>query len=153
MTRDIRDEFRSAGVVVTDLVDLLLGELLGGGIDRQVFVLAQDPRWVVKIEADDTDGRFQNIGEWRVWRELQFHEPSARWLAPCRSISPNGRVLIQARTSTLPTARLPERVPVWATDLQPSNWGLYRGRPVMHDYGLTKLAALGSQDRTKKAHW
>ena len=152
MTTDPRDEFRSAGVLVSDMVDLLLGEHLGGGLHREVFVLAQDPRWVVKLETSPEQG-FQNVKEWEVWRDLQHHEPSARWLAPCRAISPNGRVLIQARTQPMRSGGRPLRVPAWCADVKEDNWGRYRGRPVMHDYGLTLLHRLGSVSRMKDAHW
>lgn len=145
-------DFREDLVLMTDLVDTLCGEHLGTGISRQVFICATDPRWVVKLETG-TPGTFQNVKEWVVWEALRHHEPSARWLAPCRSISENGRVLLQRRTNTMPDHLRPTHVPRWATDLQPCNWGMLNGRPVMHDYGMTLLTSHGAVERLKKARW
>lgn len=151
MTRPV--DFRDDLVLMTDFVDTFCGEHLGTGISRQVFAFALDPsRWVVKLETG-TPGTFQNVKEWAVWEALKFHEPSARWLAPCRLISENGRVLLQRRVNAIPKRLLPERVPRWATDLQPCNWGLLNGKPVMRDYGMTLLTSHGATEHLKKARW
>lgn len=115
---------------------MLCAEPIGRGLDRIVFAHAADPTLVVKIESGIND-RFQNVAEWNTWRELQDSPEHAAWLAPCVAISYSGAVLIQRRTKPIPTRRLPPKVPAWLTDRKPEQMGLYKGRPVFHDYGLT----------------
>lgn len=139
--------------VQNELNDLFLGERIGSGIGREVYVYALDPSKVVKIEIA-TDRRFQNVCEWQLWNGTEFgHALLRAWLAPCFHISHSGSVLIQART--YPLATLPARVPGCFTDLKPSNWGQIDGHPVCHDYGINLALdrGLGQSKRLLKADW
>lgn len=119
-----------------DLLRLILGEELGIGVNRRVYVNKLDEDTVVKVELDP--GRlFQNVAEWRVWEDVVENDYARPWLAPCREISPSGVFLIQERTTPIAPADFPDRVPNWLSDLKTSNWGMLLGRPVCHDYGLT----------------
>ena len=40
---------------------------------------------------------------------------------------------------TRPLKRLPKRLPSFLDDLALRNFGTYRGRPVCHDYGTTRM--------------
>lgn len=124
-------------VTQNDLAGLFIGALLGTGTYRDVYELGIDPELVVKIEArNDSKGNphFCNVTEMDIWCNSKDHE-WRRWLAPCVFISSYGTVLIQRRTQHCPKHRLPKIVPNFLADLKQENWGLYKGRPVVHDYG------------------
>lgn len=130
---------------------MMCGKLLGHGISRKVFACSQSPTMVVKVEDDDGPW-FQNIIEWETWRHVQ-DSPEARWFAPCHHISPNGRVMLMARTEPCPRTRLPDRLPKFLSDMKQDNFGLLRGRVVCHDYGTNVLFTYGQTKATKKAQW
>ena len=142
------DDFDISAAAQREIKDLILGEKLGGGISRQVFEYALNDKYVVKIE--DRSQSFQNIIEWEVWHHLKGCKATARWLAPCHYISPNGIVMIQERTMPMRPNERPKRVPSWLTDIKPDNWGLLNGKPVCHDYGF--LQGIGRGGLTK-ASW
>lgn len=130
-----------------DFSALFLGERLGGGLSREVFVCATNPAWVVKIE---TGEHRQNIMEQLVW-DVVSGEPNwgscetwRQWFAPVVRISPDGRALIQARTYPAPKSEpFPKSVPDFLADVRPCNWGWLKGRWVCHDYGFSWLLARG----------
>ena len=135
--------------IARDLFGLIAGKRIGAGVGREVWSCEIDDSLVIKFE---TEGRsFQNVIEWETWCALE-HSDHAKWLAPCRAISCCGSVLLQARTMPMRTKELPERVPSWATDIKPENWGLLNGKPVMHDYGYSRLLS-GATKAMRKAHW
>lgn len=142
--------------------NLLCGEQIGRGMSRTVYECALLPDYVVKVEADPY--RFQNVMEWETWQLVQW-TPASRWFAECRWISPNGRVLIMERTRPPGPGDLPEKVPMWATDLKTSNWGMAKAKNrdgtvadrewlVCHDYGTSLALQEGTvTKRLKKAEW
>lgn len=136
--------------IISDFGYLFAGERLGVGIGREVYVLATDPTKVIKIEMASCS--FQNAMEWEVWQVLKDSD-AAKWLAPCRHISPSGNVLIQDRTAPLRQDELPERMPKWLTDFKRTNYGMINGRVVCHDYGRCNLIADGYSKRMKKVEW
>lgn len=126
--------------VALETLQLLLGEKLGGGAYRDVFAMTLNPDLVLKVEPEN-NSRFSNIQEWTVWNEVQDDPELARWFAPCHHISSCGTILIQSRTK--PLKKLPAEVPNVMTDVKLANMGLYKGRPVFHDYGNHKLYLRG----------
>lgn len=137
------------GRMAREFTDLMLGEYLGCGVGRMVHVFKPDPKYVIKFETAIES--FQNVREWDLWRELEHYPKLRQWLAPIKSISPGGDILIQARTTPMKREELPAKVPAFATDLKIQNWGLFEGRPVMHDYGFIRMQALSG--RPQKAKW
>lgn len=121
-------------IVAQEALNLLCGKELGRGIHRTVFLCAIDPSLVVKIETDTDYFVGANAAEWRWWDELQYSKPYAQWLAPCKWISPNGRVMLQKRTTHIPVDRIPDKLPAWLTDTKWENFGMLDGRIVAHDY-------------------
>lgn len=119
-----------------DFMRLFLGKYISSGRDRDVYVVANDPDWVVKIERNPTD--FQNATEWNIWREVVGTQWE-KWFAPCAKISDNGICLIMARTTPLPPEQYPKVLPDFLCDLKPANFGLYKGQVVAHDYGLDTM--------------
>lgn len=131
----------SKEVVWRELLRVLMkDEPLGRGCYRQVFPLRNDPEKVVKVE--ERDGNFSNVLEWRVWQEV-IGTKFEKFFAPCIDISPNGVVLVQARTSPLHPGEYPKDIPSFMSDFKPANFGRYKGRIVCHDYALNLLISHG----------
>lgn len=141
------------GRIPNDFLDLLAPETLGRGLGREVRILATDEDWVLKIQV--RTGGFQNVHEWQVWQEVEHWNWGAKWLAPCKMISPSGLVLVQRRTLPLPPGyKMPKRVPYWLTDMKKSNWGLLNGKLVCHDYGMTRTMSEGLERKLRTVnHW
>lgn len=124
-------------LVQLDLNDLFIGDYISRGEYRSVYACGLDPSLVVKIEPRDTK-RFCNQIEWGTWKEAEAGYPEiAKWLAPCKSISAQGSVLLQARTK--PIKKLPKELPDIFADVKLENFGLYKGRIVCHDYGNNRI--------------
>lgn len=140
--------------------NLLCGELIGRGCSRRVFECKLLPGYVVKVE--ETPGSFENIAEWLTWNEVMSTSAS-RWFAECKAISPDGKLLLMERTRPPSKFELPQKVPVWCSDLKLSNWGFAidsqgdtRKWAVCHDYGAlsSKVIERGiSTKLLKKADW
>lgn len=146
----VDDQFKT--IVASDFLQLFAGDFLGGGIGRGVFACTVDETLVIKIETPSRS--FQNVVEWEAWQEIKHLRPSIRkWFAPCVAISPCGIVMLQKRTTPLNEEELPKRVPAFLTDTKLSNFGLYEGRIVAHDYGLSNLISSGLSPKMKIAEW
>jgi hypothetical protein len=131
--------------VTIDLHEMFLGERLGGGLSREVFVYQLNPKWVVKIETGAN--HFQNVNEYKVWQMVKGTWAESLF-APVHYISPLGTALIMDRTregNPKTDKRFPKKVPEFLADARGCNWGLLRGRWVLHDYGFTRLMAYGLQ--------
>jgi hypothetical protein len=114
-----------------DLFNMLVGKDIGAGQYRRVYEHAFDKSMVIK---QDSGANFSNIHEWMLWNELK-DGPLGKWLAPVHFCSPRGLWIVQAKTRPIPIGKYPKRVPALFADIKPDNWGIYRGRPVCHDYG------------------
>lgn len=124
------------GNIPIDFFLAFVGDKLGDGIAREVFIVKQDPSLVAKIELGNKE--FQNYAEYQIWQAAPAW--ARKWLAPVRYISPYGHVLIQERCyPLLDNSKLPKRVPDFLADLHPNNWGLLKGKPVVLDYGSHNL--------------
>jgi len=134
-----------------DFATLFLGRKLGSGAARVVFEHAFDAALVIKIEHGDRS--FQNVHEWQLWEVVKRTPKHAEWFAPCRAISPCGRVLVMERTN--PALLLPEQMPMYLCDFKPDNFGLLStsGRFVCHDYGLSMALQRGLTTRMARAKW
>lgn len=122
--------------VLQEMCKFMLGQKLGQGMSREVFVLPFDETKVVKVE--DSSGCFQNVHEWEFWQNWQHDKLVKKWLAPCYFISDSGTFLIMDRTEPLPRSRTPKKVPGFLTDHKIANFGLLKNRVVCHDYGKVR---------------
>ena len=138
------------GFTARETLQWMCDERLGHGMSREVFRFAPDRDFVIKFEL--VEGHFQNVKEMETWRQVE-HTESARWFAPCHSISGNGRVLLQRYARPISVSELPTEVPRFFTDLKPGNWGFYGKQPVAVDYGLNLLMGRGITKALKKAQW
>lgn len=138
-------------IVGIDIAGMLLGEKIGSGQFRDVYAHATNPDYVVKVENGARS--FHNVAEYDLWKAVE-DKPIAKWFAPVSHISPAGSVLVMRRVEHLPKQFLPKQVPDFFTDLKVDNWGLFEGRPVCCDYGLTLLLdRMTSSGRMKRATW
>lgn len=129
---------------------LLCDKLLGEGMSRKVYSSKMLPGCVVKCE--EGSGQFQNIIEWETWQRVRGTDIE-KWFAPCERISPCGSVLLMAKTER-PTARnFLDKMPAFLSDFKRTNYGLYKGRLVCHDYGTALLFEHGMTKRMKKVDW
>lgn len=145
----VREQFKS--IVSSDFLHLACGEWLGGGVGRGVYECRFNPGVVFKIELPSQS--FQNVAEWEAWSELKYLKLAIRkWFAPCLSISPCGIVMAQARTTPL-VGELPKRLPEFFTDVKRSNFGMYHGQVVAHDYGLSNMLSHGLTSKLQTAEW
>lgn len=135
-------------ITMQPLFRALCGKRLGDGHSRAVYECELNPEYVVKFCI--YEGGFQNVWEWETWLELRSSKWHSEWLAPCVSISPCGSILIQKRTKPLGKRRLPAKVPKFLSDVHRSNFGVYKGRIVAHDYAINHLMRHGRTKALKK---
>jgi len=133
---------------------LLCGELLGTGIYRDVYVLKQNPEYVVKIERDMSTGAFANATEWRNYINNREWTWFSCWLAPCELITEYGNVLIQRRVRTEGKLKkdYPTHIPVLFTDTKYSNFGWIGKQFVCCDYSYLVPATLHKK-KLRRARW
>jgi hypothetical protein len=137
--------------IAREFFNAMAGPLIGKGI-REVYAHKQRPDLVIKIDGWE-NCLSQNVAEWLMWNELQ-HTEAGKWLAPCVSLSSFGSVLIQKRTTPIQHGKYPEKVPTFLCDFKYQNFGMYKGRFVCHDYGLSRATTLGaSANKLAKVDW
>lgn len=135
-----------------DAFNLLCGSLIGQGQFRQVFECTLNSDYVIKVEVENIDGwrSFHNVLEVEFWREHQYNDDIAPWLAPIHSWSPDMRVIAQRRVTRIPDEQLPKKMPKFLTDVKPGNYGMLDGRVVCCDYARTVSAIPLSK---RKVEW
>lgn len=122
--------------IAEDLFSLFVGKKVGIDVARDYYLCAFDSRYIIKVER--LMGSFQNIKEWQCWQAIQ-NSRYRNLFAPCKSISPNGFVLVQERTSPmLPGIEIPYDFSMF-DEIDYDNFGVIDGRVVAHNYALTGL--------------
>ena len=123
------------------------------GSSRKVFAIKFDPETVVKV---CTHRIIQNVLEFDIWVSFSETEEGKKWLAPCYTLSDDGRVLTQERLAVIndiKDPRLPKKVPNFMTDLKVQNWGAGgKGNVKCCDYGST-LILQDDPWKMKEAKW
>lgn len=150
MTETDPKQWFNHNVMASDFYSAVIGDRLGEGAYRAVYRCVFDPKLVFKFET--AKGTFSNVSEWDIYSEVRG-TPLEKWFAPCVHIADNGNVLIQYYARTIKPKELPKRIPGFFTDLQPTNWGMYRGHPVCRDYGMNHAMRLGLKTKMKPASW
>ena len=122
-------------MVVADIITMLCGKHLGDGVYRTVYEYNPDPRYVIKLERPAS---FCNLSEHMIWDEVEGLIGDLawvkKWFAPCKWISPNGRVLVMQKTYQK-SIDVPKKVPEFLWDAKPDNFGWIGSNYVCHDYG------------------
>jgi len=137
-------------VVLRDTFGLVCSDLISKGSAREVYTFGFDKNLIVKVETGAQS--FQNIIEWETWSRVKFIS-LARWFAPCVHISACGTVLVMARTTQPAARQYPAKLPIFLTDTKRSNYGLYKGRFVCHDYGHNLLMEYGMTKKMRRSEW
>ena len=145
------DGYFSRNTITADFFSLITGDLIGEGSSRAVYECKLDPDIVIKFE--HRAGSFQNVAEWQVWDRVGCVLEIKDWFCPCVAISACGSILIQKRAQNIREKELPKRVPAFFTDMKMENWGLYKGKPVIRDYGTHLLLENGMTKRMITPHW
>lgn len=130
------DKILNDSSVSSDLVSSLIGEKIGFGTFRDVFLYNMNPDYVVKIEKGSSRC---NIVESMLWEEIEHLtgklEWVKNWFAPVSWISPNGKILVMKKTSKKPGKKKPSKVPKFLWDVKDDNFGWIGNNFVCHDYG------------------
>lgn len=144
-----KEEYKKSPLLVDEIFDMVLGEHIGSGSFRDVFHYSVDPSYVIKVE--NSKGFGENWAEWRIWNAVQ-HTEYAKWFAPTKSISENGKVLMQKKTKSFYSRSdksVPDKIPAFFTDVKPDNFGWIGNQLVCHDYSHC-LEMFSSFGLTKK---
>lgn len=140
--------------LATDFVTSICGEFIRAGSFRAVYEYNLDPNFVVKIEPLNGN---RNFIEWKIWQEVQELTNDLAWVkdwyAPCKWLSPNGRILIMQRTTQRHDRAKPEKVPSFLWDIKDNNFGWIGSKFVCHDYGENFYAGCEYRKKFKKANW
>ena len=131
-----------------ELGSLVLGELLGEGVNRRVYRCAINPAYVIKVS--DRNYCWQNINEWETW--WYASKLMARWLAPCVAISPSGSYLVQKYAEPVRRDELPKKLPRFLIDQKQENFGIIDGQLVARDYG-TMVSLVSTIRGKRQANW
>lgn len=135
-----------------EAAELLLGDKIGSGVYRDVYECLMLPDCVVKVQQDALE--FDNVMEWKIWQEVRWDDELSLWFAPCVHISANGRLLIMKKTTKAGISDFPTSLPVFLGDCHKGNYGMYEGRFVCHDYGLSTALRKGLETkRLRKVNW
>lgn len=136
-----------------EMRSVVLGDMLGQGVGRQVYLCKLNQDYVVKVE--EKGRSFQNVSEWDAWDWVSHGgaPDMAQWLAPCEFISNSGSMLIQRRVEPIRQCELPAKVPAFLGDLKLENFGMLNGRVVCCDYGTIGVALRRTDKRLVKAVW
>lgn len=112
------------------------GKMIASGLYRDVYVLKQNPDYVVKIERDMKHNAFVNALEWNNWEWNKGWGRFSVYLAPCHFINHTGNFLIQTRLTRISNKikDFPKLVPSLFTDKKIQNYGWIGDQFVCCDY-------------------
>lgn len=140
------------GKKLNGIVKVLCDEKIGKGANREVFILKQNPGYVVKVEGNPSTGNFANISEFCNYRDYREVLGFGKFLAPCEFITETGQVLIQKRVEFKRRKDYPKYIPAVFTDLKLQNFGWIGNQFVCCDYSF--LLLLGTDpNKIKYAKW
>jgi predicted Rdx family selenoprotein len=134
------------------IVKAICAEKIGEGVFRDVYVLKQNPKYVVKVERDMSKAIFANASEWRNYCNNRDWKLVKGWLAPCEMINETGELLIQKRVSWEGKRRkdYPKYIPDIFTDTKLTNFGWIGKKFVCCDYSFF---VLGTKGKMRFAKW
>ena len=134
---------------INKIVKQICGEQIGSGQFRDVYVLKDNPKYVVKIERDPSRGMFINVQEWTNFINHRYTSIE-KWLAPCEFINETGQIMVQRRVVHKARKFYPTTIPYVFTDLKLNNFGWIGKRFVACDY---PLFIYNNKKKTRYAKW
>ena len=142
------------GKGIKQQMKILCGEKIGSGLYREVFVLKENPSFVVKVERDQSTGQFANVTEWRNYIDNREWKWFAKYLASCEFISASGRILIQRRLEHRDKKEYPKKIPAMFTDTKYKNFGWIGNQFVCCDYSFIPFYIVRKGGKKfKRAKW
>lgn len=134
-----------------------LGELLGCGGSRFVYLNLADEKTVIKVHRPKVykkNLRLSNEIEWRIWNQY-LGTPYEMLFCPCHAISPDGQYLVQSRAEVLTPgkhlkrsrnqwAQLPDVIKRFPDSKWSKNWGRFEARYVLIDYARHPVSQSGT---------
>ena len=126
------------------------GPMVGSGLNREVYELKQDHRFVVKIQKSVG---FDNVMEWYIWNQISSCEEIAKWFAQPLVINSVGTVLVQRRVEFRKKKDYPTRIPIFFTDLKIQNFGFIGDQLKCVDYGCLRLGYVLDYKKSRYAKW
>ena len=136
-----------------ELENLILGEKLGSGVYRDVYIFKPDTTKVIKVAKDNPSARAENLLAYKIYRKCICETPFEKWFAKIYDISDDGKYLVQERTEKFRKDKYPEKIPHFFTDTKYDNFGYVKGKGlVCIDYGCISLYRAFTS-RMSKAKW
>ena len=142
--------------LLSEVLSIVCGNKIGGGIARTVYEYSLNPNYVVKVCNAKTSPE-SNINEFQLYNEIRGLcgplEWVKDWFAPVEWMSEGGKVLLQRKTKPFHNKlSRPEKVPSFFFDVKADNFGWIGNRFVCHDYGML-YGFIEYRKRFKKADW
>lgn len=136
-----------------ELENLILGEKLGSGVYRDVYIFKPDKTKVIKVAKDNAKSRTENLIASKLYWDNIYLTPFEKWFAKIYDVSDNGKYLIQERTEKYKKEKYPEKIPSFLTDTKYDNFGYIKGKGlVCIDYGCICIARMMT-NRMSKVEW
>lgn len=142
-----------ANKTIKQLVKYVCGEKIGSGLNRDVYILKDNPNFVVKIERDMSKATFANATEWRNYIDNRDWIYVRDYFAPCLCINENSQVLVQQRITHKPRKFYPKYIPGIFTDLKVSNFGWIGKQFVCCDYSFLRFHTVRKNNLMIYAKW
>lgn len=156
MTKEIFNKLEESHNTLYGLLETLVGDHLGTGLYRDVYVNALNEKQVIKI-AKDGYGAVANAKEFDMWSEVMGFKNNLQWVkdwfCPVVSISSNSNILIMERTFSKPSKKLPSEVPAFMFDVHSGNFGWIGNRFVCHDYANIPFFRDNVKKKFRKINW
>lgn len=138
--------------IVVGIMDMVVGDYIGSGTFRDVYQHNINKDYVVKLQREEHNS---NVIEFEIWCNVS-ETPYAKWFAPVRWISDNGKVLFQEKVEPITEKNqhlIPDNIPYFFTDLKPSNFGFIKKQLVCvdYDYSLIRFIDNGLTKRTRNS--
>jgi len=110
------------------------GELIGEGDHRRVYAVKGTNDYVFKVAKPRSI--WANFAEYDFWDAMK-NTALEKYIAPCQSISPGGRILCMRRAARLARpCEVPKMLPRCFSDTHRGNIGILDGKAVVIDYGI-----------------
>lgn len=138
------------------LLETFVGDYLGSGVYRDVYVNNLNKKQVIKI-AKDGYGAVANMKEFDIWCEVVGFKNGLQWVkdwfCPVVSLSSNGAILIMERTFDKPGKKKPDKIPAFLFDTHKGNFGWLGNRFVCHDYASIPFFRDTVKKKMKKSYF
>ena len=137
-------------VITIDIIQHLIGDLIGEGQYRYVFDFGKD-----KVAKIDVGVVLANANEWLTWCDVKDFPKAAKWFAPVIRCSTGAKFLVMQRADMdRPIKDYPEEIPEFFGDVKKQNFGFIGKQFVCVDYGIHYINTNGLKNfKMRKIKW